>query len=1034
MSRLARTLVRERRSFPIEPATPNVTPLEDEFGTMRVVDSDRAILTVGRQEVTLCISRPLREAIVAAPQALWIITLSPESGKSSIVPFTPPRAVRIDGEIPVVIPDGVELGKKLDALHLRTGDDLIRRGSEWIGGANVAFIGQRTLAALDAADACALTWWLPSGDALECVLDGEPGRARLQIVDVVRQHDVDSARTGPCVRVVFGTGARLPLVGADGAWANEADVLPLRASRPPLFDAWAQYRKLEREARDERLAQRIAHPLAYTDARQDGRGWTCTVHFESDPARTAWFGTNEGDRHEQKLDQRVALQVDGSEVGFFLVRTGILLDPRRVQLSLAPDREHVPLPPQGRLEARENPGDRTQEARERDAATLLTSGSAACPALWDIFTNPSRATPPEERMLRIAARGRLDAHQERAVRAIVNCVDVVAIQGPPGTGKTTVIIEALHQIAALPGERPARVLISSVQNEAVRNLVERSSGTEGILVSYLRRESENEDEARAFVRSQEAQRAGVIAALEERWKGYDQRPALAALDEADRALSELRLSLMTRTDDVVLLISRTREAATAHRALLSPLLVDAAMALAPPTSTSEATAAPGPTIGNDRPLRSEDVEAWWRACEASWPAEARAATGDAAERVITAYQEPEGLRRDMRLRRAWPDLQAVLLAAPPLAKAPLPLSSTDAGREAAERIRAWASTAVRELAAARRLHDATPAAAALGFLNRLREDPAAWTSILQRHGLNTAATCSMSAKARDAVDEPFDWVIIDEAGRASPFEILIPAVQGRRVVLIGDQRQLPPTVDELLARRSTEQGATDVRYDTLFGSLFDLLPDACCVRLATQYRMHEQIGDLVNELFYVDHDEDLDSFFRGARAAERLPQFGAFKNDPLVWIDVPAGGARCKLENAKEAQYTLAVLRIYARAGARPEDVAVIVPYGRQRAMVSQLLRDDPDLHPFATRVLTFDAVQGREYPVAIVSTVRNDGTPGFLTSPNRVNVAISRAQRQLVVLGNREAFMSPLIRERAQHLTGLADRLKSRQHRVEIR
>ena len=78
------------------------------------------------------------------------------------------------------------------------------------------------------------------------------------------------------------------------------------------------------------------------------------------------------------------------------------------------------------------------------------------------------------------------------------------------------------------------------------------------------------------------------------------------------------------------------------------------------------------------------------------------------------------------------------------------------------------------------------------------------------------------------------------------------------------------------------------------------------------------------------------------------------------------------------------------------------------------------------------DQVQGREYEVVVLSLVRTDRKPGFMASPNRINVALSRAQRQLIVVGSSERFLqSKTVRTYARHLIHIIKHLKT--HSVDI-
>ena len=74
------------------------------------------------------------------------------------------------------------------------------------------------------------------------------------------------------------------------------------------------------------------------------------------------------------------------------------------------------------------------------------------------------------------------------------------------------------------------------------------------------------------------------------------------------------------------------------------------------------------------------------------------------------------------------------------------------------------------------------------FLNRLEQD---YEMIVRKYSMTTAATCQTSLDLRDGIDKIYDLVIVDEAARANPLDLFIPMSMGRKIVLVGDHKQLP---------------------------------------------------------------------------------------------------------------------------------------------------------------------------------------------------------------------------------------------------
>ena len=272
-----------------------------------------------------------------------------------------------------------------------------------------------------------------------------------------------------------------------------------------------------------------------------------------------------------------------------------------------------------------------------------------------------------------------------------------------------------------------------------------------------------------------------------------------------------------------------------------------------------------------------------------------------------------------------------------------------------------------------------------------------------------AATCSISAKlnARFAADDAsFEWVIVDEAGRATVPEVLIPISLAQRVILVGDERQLPPVVDESFGRVQTDE-----RSVALETSLFqDLLEQEVehpeyAAKLVTQYRMHPAIGNLISEVFYDGTLVDGDSN-RRRKFADAFPAV-------VTWISTSRlrdkGESRSgdSFENPAEARVVAAVLDRIRQGGGWQGTlrVGVITGYsgqvGRLRGVIDTA--DSRRWPRMTIDIATVDSFQGRECDVVIYSTVRSNPLRriGFLRDYRRINVALSRARDLLVIVGD---------------------------------
>ncbi|WP_065345424.1 DEAD/DEAH box helicase [Delftia sp. JD2] len=291
--------------------------------------------------------------------------------------------------------------------------------------------------------------------------------------------------------------------------------------------------------------------------------------------------------------------------------------------------------------------------------------------------------------------------------------------------------------------------------------------------------------------------------------------------------------------------------------------------------------------------------------------------------------------------------------------------------------------------------------------------------LVEGHPL-VGATCVGLASRRHGCDRmEFDLCIIDEGGRSTVPEMLIPLLRCRKAIIIGDHFQLPPSVaGELMEAESREilPFLEDAFLKTsFFERLYEDLAEGCRGRLTEQFRMVEPIGDLVSDLFYTTAGK------RGLFNGKRHDRRGFLDPDhPLRWHDVPQG--REELENGKgpsrqnvgEARairdfvaVAASALRTREENASRRKTVAVITPYGAQKRLIRRLLEESANVSDVLDiEVDTVDSFQGSEADIVLYSTVRTAGSIHFLLDWRRLNVACSRARENLVFFGCSEFLL----------------------------
>jgi len=315
--------------------------------------------------------------------------------------------------------------------------------------------------------------------------------------------------------------------------------------------------------------------------------------------------------------------------------------------------------------------------------------------------------------------------------------------------------------------------------------------------------------------------------------------------------------------------------------------------------------------------------------------------------------------------------------------------------------------------------------------------------VIRDHAAVFVATLG-SADAVELRGITFETVIVDEAGQATEPACLqalrrLPFGYRGRLVLVGDENQLPPVVTTLdpppywddLQRLGIRP--SDSLRTSLFERLHRLFPQAC-IRLTEQYRMNEPICALVSHVFYEDALRPADERVAERRLAQWLAELGATpppglvgQSPPVLYLDTSDdplardSGAVFAAEdegrtNEREAELVAQLLAEFVRGlpeqvhGEVVEQIGVISPYRRQNTLLRQrLARAHPALG--AVRVDTVDRFQGGEREIVVVSLVNSnaEGVIGPLHAEwRRLNVALSRARSLLVLVGDRTTFTAP--------------------------
>lgn len=267
----------------------------------------------------------------------------------------------------------------------------------------------------------------------------------------------------------------------------------------------------------------------------------------------------------------------------------------------------------------------------------------------------------------------------------------------------------------------------------------------------------------------------------------------------------------------------------------------------------------------------------------------------------------------------------------------------------------------------------------------------------------------------------FDVCIVDEASKATATELLVPLSKSKRVVFVGDSRQLPPNDEELLRNKSVMEEFSITEEDiksTLFDELSKSLPTSSQSNLSIQYRMDPPIGRLVSQAFYEG------KLMNGPQITPN----GLIDNlGPQVqWHDTSNYGESRREVKSKRSFQNKTEIRLVIQflnkllstiqngftsfSRDYSPNILIIAPYAQQVMEIRRQLRIQ-SLNKPNIRVETIDAVQGLEADFAIISVTRSNPNRsfGFIGEEywRRHNVALSRAKHGVYIFGDAEFVCS---------------------------
>uniref|UniRef100_A0A8C1LG00 Immunoglobulin mu DNA binding protein 2 n=1 Tax=Cyprinus carpio TaxID=7962 RepID=A0A8C1LG00_CYPCA len=303
---------------------------------------------------------------------------------------------------------------------------------------------------------------------------------------------------------------------------------------------------------------------------------------------------------------------------------------------------------------------------------------------------------------------------------------------------------------------------------------------------------------------------------------------------------------------------------------------------------------------------------------------------------------------------------------------------------------------------------------------RTREELAI-TQILKRADviLATNTGASDDGPLKHLPTDHFDLVVIDECAQALESSCWIALLKARKCILAGDYKQLPPTI-------KSQSAASKGLSVSLMERLIKKYGDSVVRMLTTQYRMNSAIMQWASEQMYegklIAHPSVEKHLLRDLAGVADVEE----TRIPLLLIDT-AGCGLNEMEDTDEqskgnqGEVDIVALHIKAltEAGVQVKDIAIIAPYNLQVDLLRQKLS-----HKYTElEIKSVDGFQGREKEAVVLSLVRSNrkGEVGFLTEDRRINVAVTRARRQLVVVCDSQTvrkhdFLKSLVDYMSEH------------------
>lgn len=633
-----------------------------------------------------------------------------------------------------------------------------------------------------------------------------------------------------------------------------------------------------------------------------------------------------------------------------------------------------------------------------------------------------------------------NASQVKAIKNGINTKDVYLVMGPPGTGKTTVILEWVKYFVK---EKHLRVLVSSQNNKAVDNVLERLAEEKGIDTIRIGSEAKVQEGVVPFIFENK------LITLRE--KISDQ--ANQTIQEVKKALREW-LDYSTLLGDHLRIISKYEENKLKSREYVNRYidsLYNRLMELSSENSSiinqiNQLLKEHEDMISRKKKYESSNIflkalfyipmQAVWKKIELY---------NKNITELVSKQNSIANSYNDiyLKLKNNYSYFNNEILARY--------YDSYSTAVDSVNNIRGLAPIKYADLNLFTRLDlDETQlmnAGAVQDFYSySIKECKRAqalirlvygWKSEIeasQNYALHqivldsvdlVGATCIGVSSQKRFQDLNFDVTIIDEAGQIQLHNAFVPMSVSNKVIMLGDHMQIPPNADQdLVALCEDNDVDPELLGKSLFEKMYYELPETNKTLLDTQYRMPAEIADIISGWFY-DGEYMSPDFLKATKPA--LPSISE-KNFVLVdappvkkgenELKDPEGG----YNNPVEADAIRKIVtHILKTTDINEKQIGIISAYKSQVKLIKRKLKEDVASASLDEMVASLDSFQGQEREIIIYSFTRSSKRKasqsriGFLNELRRLNVAMSRCKKILIMIGDFN-YLSNCKKEDADH------------------